>query len=521
MVEKQILKEQVRQLYALAPLGFVATVMNSVIVFVVMREVAPASLLLPWLAAVLVITGLRGLLVARFRRTDLDRDDPATWSRRFTASLVAVGLAWGCIGLVPFTFSLAHQVFLAFVLGGMAAGASSTFSKIRHGFAAFSIPTLVPLALHFLLLGDNFHLAMALMTLLFLVLLGKISRHNYGVNRTSLLLRFENREMIETLKRAKDDVDVLNLRLMEEIKAKEVAEAELRLYHGQLERTVEERTADLLSANEKLRSEIEERKQIEAALQQAQEKLTAAKDAAEAGSVAKSEFLANMSHEMRTPLAGTLGMIGLVLDTEIGSEERQLLEMAKRSSESLLRIIDDVLDFSRIEAGKMRFERKRFRVRQVVATAVEVVSLSAVEKGLGLSWEVDDAVQEVEGDEGRLRQVLINLLGNAVKFTEKGSIDLTVSRAPAEGGDFLLFTVRDTGVGISADQLESIFGKFTQIDSSLTRKYGGTGLGLALSRQIVEKLGGKIWAESAVGAGSTLHFTLPAELPPAEEQPPR
>jgi signal transduction histidine kinase len=511
MVERQILKEQVKQIYALAPLGFVATVLNSILVFIVMREVIPLRILGPWLGLILAVTAARGILVLCFRRNQENVDHPELWGRRFTTGLFVIGAAWGSIALSPFTFSIAHQVFIAFVLGGMAAGATSTYSSIKWGFAAFSVPALVPLGVHFLLINDVFHRAMALMTLLFLFLLWKISRHHYGLTRTSLLLRFENREMIETLKRAKDDVEQLNQRLMEEIKAKEVAEAELKLYHDQLERTVEERTADLMTANEKLRSEIDERKAIEAALKQVQENLTTAKNAAEAANLAKSGFLANMSHEMRTPLAGTLGMIRLVLDMQIGSEERQLLEMARRSSESLLRIIGDVLDLSRLEAGMMTFDCQRFPVRTTVSAAVEVVSLSAHDKGLQVSWDVEDSLLEMEGDEGRLRQVLVNLIGNAVKFTDTGRIDVAVNRHDNDGGrgEFVLFTVRDTGTGIPAGQLETIFEKFTQVDMSLTKKHGGTGLGLALSRQIVERLGGRMWAESAVGAGSTFRFTLP------------
>jgi signal transduction histidine kinase len=205
----------------------------------------------------------------------------------------------------------------------------------------------------------------------------------------------------------------------------------------------------------------------------------AAKEAAEAGNRAKSEFLANMSHEMRTPLAGVLGMIELVLDMEIGAEERELLEMAQRSATSLLRIIADVLDFSRIEAGVMRFERKRFVIAEVLGAASEVVSFSAKEKGLELSWEIEGSLPEhMVGDPGRVRQVLVNLLGNAVKFTETGRIDVTVHpyRDPAcPEANGIAFSIKDTGAGIAADQLERIFGKFTQVETSLTRRYGGTG----------------------------------------------
>ena len=163
----------------------------------------------------------------------------------------------------------------------------------------------------------------------------------------------------------------------------------------------------------------------------------------------------------------------------------------------------------------MTFAREGFSVAEVVRTSVEVVSLSVMEKGLQVSWKVEDSVPEqVKGDAGRLRQVLVNLLGNAVKFTAQGAIEVTARRyddPAAPERRFILVSVRDTGVGIPPDQMEKIFGKFTQVDSSSTKRYGGTGLGLALSRQIIEKLGGKIWAESSVGVGSTFHFTFPVE----------
>jgi len=490
---EQILTEQVRQLYALAPVGFVATIMNSIIVFFIMGEVMEERWIFVWMAALVTVLLLRIGLVAWFWSAPLRPEMADVWKKRFVAGLAAIGIAWGSIGVYPMSeMSLAHQVFLAFVLGGMAAGASSTFAMVRSAYPLFTIPALVPLAVQFFLVPDHFHRAMGAMTCLFGVLLWRIAEHNYAVNRTSLLLRFENREMIENLRVAKEDVEGLNTRLMAEIESKLKAEAELRASHEHLERVVHERTADLLAANEQL---------------------AAARDAAEAASTAKSEFLANMSHEMRTPLAGTLGMIRLVLEMEIGDEERQLLKMAERSAESLLRIISDVLDFSRLEAGMMTFEQELFLIPEVIRSAIEVVSLTAREKGLVLSWKVEDSVpQQVRGDEGRLRQVLVNILGNAVKFTDEGRIEVFARRledTEPSGSGFVLFSVRDTGMGIPADQIDNIFGKFTQVDSSVTRSYGGTGLGLALSRQIVEKLGGRIWVESSIGAGSTFHFTFP------------
>lgn len=292
---------------------------------------------------------------------------------------------------------------------------------------------------------------------------------------------------------------------------------------------LQKRTAEIAKTTRALQTEVEERRQTEQALRESEErlvlaitdlkesqlKLTTAKEAAEAANRAKSEFLANMSHEMRTPLAGALGMVTLVLEMEIGAEERQMLEMAKRSAESLLRLISDLLDFSRLEAGILVFEKKTFSIPMTVKTAIEVVSIEALEKGLRLLSTLEEAVPEqVKGDEGRLRQVLVNLLGNAVKFTERGEVEVRVSPfcdAQAPARNFLLFSVRDTGIGIPPEQQEKIFGKFVQVNSTARRKYGGTGLGLALSRQIIEIVGGEMWVESELGKGSTFYFTYPLD----------
>lgn len=492
LYKDQILSEQVKQIYGLAPIGFVATLINSIIVFLIMKEVMRYSLLIPWLSAVLTVTAMRFGLVIWFRSAAPEPAAVAKWGTRFIAGLFIAGFAWGSIGFFPFSeLSPAHQVFIAFVLGGMAAGASSSFSMLKPAYVAFSIPALLPLTIHFFLLPDVFHCSMGIMIFLFGFLLWRISLHNYSINCISLRLRFENTEIIENLKKANERVQTLNSRLLTEIEAKQQAEAALRAQHEFLEKTVEERTSELVNANEQL---------------------TKAKQTSEAANKAKSEFLINMSHEMRTPLAGTLGMINLVLEMEIGDEEQRLLQMAKRSGDSLLRIISDVLDFSRLEAGVMRFEKELFDLSEIVMTSVEVVSLTAAEKEIELTWQIEESVPKtLTGDKGRLRQVLVNLLGNSVKFTEGGQIEVIVrSSGNADTGDqFLLFHVRDTGMGIPPFELENIFDKFTQIDSSLTRRHGGTGLGLALTRQIVEKWGGSIWAESSVGVGSTFYFTFP------------
>jgi signal transduction histidine kinase/CheY-like chemotaxis protein len=421
------------------------------IVAVEFRHLYPAWALLLWLLLFCGVIAARVLIQTRALQQQQSGSLPKRWLWRQVLACTVTGGLWGAFAasVILKTSDPAYHVFITFIIGGMTAGAVLQQAVYLPGFYAYAGSAILPLIIASAGSGHNLSIAMTL------------AMAAYGA--ATALVGYRNNRWI---------TDTLRLRIEQAALA---ADLQLKI------------------------SEIE----------LANAELAVAKEAAEAGARAKSAFLANMSHEIRTPMNGVIGMTGLLLDTELNTRQRGLAETIRTSAEALLRILNDVLDFSKIEAGKITLEIVDFDLIETIEGTLELLAERAQRKGLELLSTISpDAPSRLRGDPGRLRQILINLIDNAIKFTEIGEVVVLVSKESGSQTHVTLrFSVRDTGIGITPESQSRLFQAFSQVDLSTTRKYGGTGLGLTIAKQLVEMMEGQIAVLSEPGKGSIFWFS--------------
>ena len=462
--QERVLQTQITRLITGSGFSNLAGIAMAVIwVGLIWRDL-PREVLTVWLGVMLLLFCYRFAvhffkLYSSESKLSIDKYIVRRW---YLVSVFLSGAGWGITSILMFPFNELHQIVLAFILVGVSASgvAYSSVAWVYYGYVGC---VLLPLMIRLFYLGGEVYYALSAMTGFFLGVMIMAVHRMYKSSVAELELSYKNEVLISDLTKA---------------------------------------SSYLESLNENLKNEIQHGKLIEAELQKA-------KDNAESMSQAKGEFLANMSHEIRTPMNGVIGTLQLLEDTNLNKEQKEFVEIAHKSADALLAILNDILDLSKIEAGKLNFEHIAFDLKQIIKDIITLYSLKSEQKGVSIVMQLDESSPDyLMGDPTRLRQVIVNLVSNALKFTEQGEVKISVEVISSNTDDVdLKIAVSDTGIGIPQQALKTLFNAFTQADGSTTRKYGGTGLGLAIVSQLVDMMDGTLGVDSIEGDGSSFWFS--------------
>ncbi len=465
---ERVMQTQITHLIEGSGLNNLAGIVMAVTWVLLIWKNLPQEVLSVWLGMMTLLFVLR-FLVTWFRLYDPTRKHfPVAIARRwYLVAVLFTGVGWGITPILMFPYTQLQQTMLAFILAGVAAS-GVTLSNVAWVYIGYVGFALLPLSLRLFYTGGEVYYSLSAMTGLFMVVMILAVYRMYIASTDALRLRYANEELIRNLTEAGTKLE---------------------------------------KANQNLTEEIDYVKRMEVELKQA-------RDNAEEMSKAKGEFLANMSHEIRTPMNGVIGTLQLLEDTRLDEEQQEYASTAHKSANSLLTILNDILDLSKIEAGKLNLEIIPFDLREIMHDLITLYALKSEQKGIEIKSQVDTRIPPVLiGDPTRIRQILLNLVSNALKFTSEGSVSINADVQSLEQHNTVIrIEVKDTGIGIDESVRDKLFNAFTQADGSTTRKYGGTGLGLAIVRQLVGMMQGELGIDGAPGEGSTFWFTLPLKI---------